>query len=524
MLSLLVGASVGGLCARHDADDAAVALCQPWCADNSHCSWCKCRDCSLCSACTPASDNDVAFEGCESWCAGGEQHCNLCKCKGCDVCRGVRTGRARSAHFCSVLVLRSITPARSAVIDSCLQFRPDVPCSPAPGMDDTSHEDCQPWCNGGVHCSLCKCKGCPSCSDGAVDLACTPRDRADTNVEACQSWCSASNAASNCQFCKCRGCSFCPRCASWCRLPSDCAATACQRCEVLCGSVVPAATSLRCEPWCKAHHCGKAGGVCDGCEVCGAPQRPPPTHHPPPPPPPPHPPPSPAPLPSPLRIGMPLPSPARTQDDLLPAMEQSGVESGKERGPWAVKAAGAAVGDDSKSTEGAADDDAEGWGVSEATSTPHTAHIEPGSLLATTARPAITGDAMFTSTTEGVRGQSMYTAQVRSGGGATGASALVGLDVHGPASPSSPAPLLEPWQLVVLGISSLLCCVTAVGATFARGCREANHPSRRLAARREAAASRQALNGRGHYRGEQRKPRSRLAGVGSEDEWSEEED
>ena len=35
---------------------------------------------------------------------------------------------------------------------------------------------------------------------------------------------------------------------------------------------------LRCESWCKVTFCGKAGGACDGCPVCGAPQRLPPVH------------------------------------------------------------------------------------------------------------------------------------------------------------------------------------------------------------------------------------------------------
>ena len=56
------------LCDPHDDSDIAVAQCEDWCSDVSHCAFCKCRRCSLCQReCTPATPDDVTFESCESW-------------------------------------------------------------------------------------------------------------------------------------------------------------------------------------------------------------------------------------------------------------------------------------------------------------------------------------------------------------------------------------------------------------------------------------------------------------------------
>lgn len=113
--------------------------------------------------------------------------------------------------------------------------------------------------------------------------------------------------ARSCRFCKCSACAFCPHCAEWCSKPSDCASSACFTCAA-CKGIAPG-LPLRCEAWCRPHHCGAAGGACDECTACGGPQRPPPhilSPSPPSPPPrpsPPPPPPScwppPPPLPSP---------------------------------------------------------------------------------------------------------------------------------------------------------------------------------------------------------------------------------
>ena len=47
---------------------------------------CKCKACSVCQKCTPADEDDVDYEDCQSWCSGFG-HCNQCKCKNCPLCR-----------------------------------------------------------------------------------------------------------------------------------------------------------------------------------------------------------------------------------------------------------------------------------------------------------------------------------------------------------------------------------------------------------------------------------------------------
>ena len=211
----------------------------------------KCRGCTgLCPACTAQAPGDIGYEGCEPWCSDPGQCATSCKCRGCAMCKG---------------------------------HHPERPCTPI-DTDDANFETCQPWCDGSPHhCRYCKCKGCKSCSAEAA-ASCTPKDRTDLYHEECQGWC---QGAHNCGYCKCKACSVCPRCSAWCRSIADCGATACFACD-MCAGVAPV-VPLRCESWCTAERCGKAGGACDGCAVCGTPQRPPPALSPPPSPQPPDP-------------------------------------------------------------------------------------------------------------------------------------------------------------------------------------------------------------------------------------------
>ncbi|KAL1493535.1 hypothetical protein AB1Y20_017238 [Prymnesium parvum] len=118
-------------CTPHDDSDLGVATCEDWCSEPGHCSFCKCRRCSLCQrACDPSSEGDVHFEGAPLRCARrceDQAHCGMCKCKGCEICKG---------------------------------HHPERACKPA-SSSDLPFESCQVWCQGGQHCQYCKCKvGC----------------------------------------------------------------------------------------------------------------------------------------------------------------------------------------------------------------------------------------------------------------------------------------------------------------------------------------------------------------------------
>ena len=91
-----------------------MALCEPWCADGSHCAFCKCRGCAQLSCthlavsaparlftaggasavpgeaatCKSTHSDDVDHAACEGWCQPAEQpsHCEYCKCKACSGC------------------------------------------------------------------------------------------------------------------------------------------------------------------------------------------------------------------------------------------------------------------------------------------------------------------------------------------------------------------------------------------------------------------------------------------------------
>lgn len=105
------------VCHSAEADDTAVAGCESWCSDTSHCAFCKCRGCAklacaadgvgssagggagaaarqapaalvATAACHSTFADDVAVETCESWCdpKDSPSHCEYCKCKGCAGC------------------------------------------------------------------------------------------------------------------------------------------------------------------------------------------------------------------------------------------------------------------------------------------------------------------------------------------------------------------------------------------------------------------------------------------------------
>ena len=423
-----------GLCKPHDDSDVAVSQCQEWCHHASHCSYCKCNGCSLCKACLPKSFDDSKFESCEPWCVGGKEHCALCKCKGCDTCKG---------------------------------HHPDRSCSPFDDAD-TVHEDCQKWCGSPDSCKHCKCKGCKECgASGVINAApaqCNPRDRSDTTTVQCHDFCAASNAAIDCRFCKCSSCGFCPRCSEWCSTHADCISSACHTCP-LCKGIAPAAPRA-CAAWCQAHHCGRAGGACDDCLVCGAPQRPPPLIGPPPPPPPPSPPPIRSP---------PLPPPPPVTPHELPSSLTA-------KGTPAERAA----------SNGASHSDIEnaatalGW-PSTTTSTT-TATVVATATTATVVEATVDlsqGSPHAWRSGPTALPASAYVAG--SSGGVTSAaySSAVSAEWSSSHERQGAPPLLTSWQIWAVAASVLLCCVG--GATSALG--PSSYPGGRNHRRRDGRPS-----------------------------------
>ena len=65
------------LCERKDDSDSSITKCDDWCKFPEHCAYCKCRQCSLCKACSSDVADDIAWEGCEDWCSVPE-HCGSC--------------------------------------------------------------------------------------------------------------------------------------------------------------------------------------------------------------------------------------------------------------------------------------------------------------------------------------------------------------------------------------------------------------------------------------------------------------
>ena len=93
------------VCHSSEAGDAQSMMCESWCADGSHCAFCKCRGCAAlhCPAyamspalppsprhvvCHPTLPDDLDYQGCETWCDPSrfESHCDFCKCRGCAGC------------------------------------------------------------------------------------------------------------------------------------------------------------------------------------------------------------------------------------------------------------------------------------------------------------------------------------------------------------------------------------------------------------------------------------------------------
>ena len=125
-----------------DDSDSSIARCDDWCKYPEHCSFCKCRACSLCKPCESNVADDIAYEGCEDWCSVHD-HCDSCKCRACSFCKA---------------------------------------CTPK-DETDTPFEDSQPWCSDAAHCEYCKCKASPRCRS-----LCTPHDGDDDDFESCQGW------------------------------------------------------------------------------------------------------------------------------------------------------------------------------------------------------------------------------------------------------------------------------------------------------------------------------------------------
>ena len=197
------------LCDRKDDSDSSIARCDDWCKYPEHCSFCKCRACSLCKPCESNVADDIAYEGCEDWCSVHD-HCDSCKCRACSFCKA---------------------------------------CTPK-DETDTPFEDSQPWCSDAAHCEYCKCKASPRCRS-----LCTPHDGDDDDFESCQGWwyvrmsnnkinsgplgllrvapnlvfvrslsqCTQQARELSLPLCKCKGCDICrERCMPWCTSSTDC--------------------------------------------------------------------------------------------------------------------------------------------------------------------------------------------------------------------------------------------------------------------------------------------------------------
>lgn len=114
------------LCERKDDTDSSITKCDEWCKYPEHCSYCKCRACSMCQPCTSDVPDDIQWEGCENWCSVHD-HCSSCKCRACSFCRA---------------------------------------CTPVDDSD-TPYEDSQPWCTDKAHCEFCKVSHRPVLQDCA---------------------------------------------------------------------------------------------------------------------------------------------------------------------------------------------------------------------------------------------------------------------------------------------------------------------------------------------------------------------
>ena len=113
------------LCERKDDTDSSIAKCDDWCKWPDHCSYCKCRACSLCQPCESEVADDIAWEGCEEWCSVHD-HCSSCKCARARTNSFLRSMEA-THHACR-------PPCRNVTCDlsvrACVPRRPRVPLLP----------------------------------------------------------------------------------------------------------------------------------------------------------------------------------------------------------------------------------------------------------------------------------------------------------------------------------------------------------------------------------------------------------